>query len=273
MGAAADRWREALASWAIPEEILARAPESPWAFPVELFASRAIAGPRDMTPSSRTALDALPEGGSVLDVGCGAGAASLALVPRAGRLIGVDQSAGMLEAFQQKARAAGVKAVVIEGSWPEVAGTTPPADVVVCHHVAYNVPNLAEFATQLTDHAHRLVVMELTATHPLSNMNDLWMRLHRVRRPDRPTAGEAVAVLQEAGLRPRREDWTSSGGGGFARREDLVAFIRRRLCVGPERDAEIEAATADQVVERDGLFGFGGRPVVTLRWAVSAPPP
>src|SRR3989442_8618469 len=104
MGDAAERWREALASWAIPEEILARAPESPWGFPVELFASRAQAGPRNLAPSNRRALEALPEGGSALDVGCGAGAASLALVPKARRLIGVDSSAGMLEAFLDKAR-------------------------------------------------------------------------------------------------------------------------------------------------------------------------
>src|SRR5438105_9452665 len=103
MGAAADRWREALASWAIPEDILARAPESPWTFPVELFASRARAAPATLTPSNRRALEALPEGGTVIDVGCGAGAASLALVPKAGRLIGVDPSASMLEAFQDKA--------------------------------------------------------------------------------------------------------------------------------------------------------------------------
>ena len=35
------RWREQLEAWAIPTEILAAAPESPWAFPVGLFRSRA----------------------------------------------------------------------------------------------------------------------------------------------------------------------------------------------------------------------------------------
>ena len=36
MGAAED-WAEALASWAIPPEIMARAPEDPWAWPVGAF--------------------------------------------------------------------------------------------------------------------------------------------------------------------------------------------------------------------------------------------
>ena len=38
MASAAARWREALAEWAIPKEIIDRAPESPWHFPVKLFA-------------------------------------------------------------------------------------------------------------------------------------------------------------------------------------------------------------------------------------------
>ena len=80
----AERWSEALAGWAIPEEILAVAPESPWGFPTEVFvtaAREALVAPP--TPTHRRALEALPLGGVVLDVGAGAGAASLPLTPRA----------------------------------------------------------------------------------------------------------------------------------------------------------------------------------------------
>ncbi|MDP9241458.1 MAG: SAM-dependent methyltransferase, partial [Actinomycetota bacterium] len=88
---AADQWRDELASWAIPDEILAAASESPWGFPVELFrVADAVEPSMPDTPSRRRALEALPAGGSVLDVGCGGGAASLALAPPAGRLVGVD---------------------------------------------------------------------------------------------------------------------------------------------------------------------------------------
>src|SRR3954465_14601387 len=85
---AADRWREELAGWEIPPEILAQAPESPWGFPPELFA--APPDPVD-TPSRDRALEGLPPGGSVIDVGCGGGGGGLALgpppppAPRAGR--------------------------------------------------------------------------------------------------------------------------------------------------------------------------------------------
>ena len=126
MPTAATRWREDLARWAIPEEILARAPESPWHFPVKLFASRAdaVQGAAP-TPSNVRALEALPKAGSVLDVGCGAGAASLALASQASTLTGVDTSMEMLEAFLERAAGAGLNAEAVQGSWPEVAGRQP----------------------------------------------------------------------------------------------------------------------------------------------------
>ena len=266
MSSAAIRWGEALASWAIPRHILEAAPESPWAFPVELFASRADAAISHPTPSNHRAQEAFPDGGIVLDVGCGAGAAALPLASRASLLVGVDPSTGMLEAFLDRTRAAGVQARAIEGSWPEVAGDTPVADVVVCHNVFYNVTDLPTFALTLTDHARRRVVAELTGEHPLSTLNDLWMLFHGIRRPEEPTAETAVEVLSEAGLEPRREDWTALAFGGFARREDLIGFVRRRLCLTADRDPEIGEAVSDRIVDRDGLFGFPPRRMVTLWW-------
>src|SRR5258705_3256758 len=86
----ARRWREDLPSWAIPPEILAAAPETPWACPPALFgraAEEAVAagGARTeegrMTPSVLRAREAVPEGGSILDVGAGGGAARLPPCP------------------------------------------------------------------------------------------------------------------------------------------------------------------------------------------------
>ena len=265
-GPAAERWKRALAEWAIPEPILAAAPESPWTFPIELFASRADHAGETETPSAAKALEALPEGCTVLDVGCGAGAASLPLASRASELIGVDPSRDMLSAFEERAARLGTTVTSIEGRWPEVAPETPVADVTVCNHVFYNAPDLADFARALTEHARRRVVVELTRNHPQSSLNDLWLRFHGLHRPARPTADDAVEVLTEAGLRLERADWQPPHRGGFADRRDLVAWVRRRLCLTADRDAEIEAALAGRVLERDGLAGFAQQPVVTLWW-------
>ena len=128
---AATRWTEALAAWAIPEPILAAAPESPWGFPPSLFASAAIESVSgSLTPSHVRALDALPDRGFVLDVGSGAGAASLPLAPPAGRIVAVDMSAAMLTELRQLVAG---RALVdtVEGRWPDVAAQVPVADVAV----------------------------------------------------------------------------------------------------------------------------------------------
>src|SRR5438093_5542789 len=136
MPTAAEEWTEALASWAIPQEILATAPESPWHFPVSVFARRGeTAATSELTFSNLRAYEALPQGGTVLDVGCGGGAASLPLAARASRLIGVDTSIEMLNAFLENSRAARVRAEAIDGRRPEVDPRTPIHDVPLGAHV------------------------------------------------------------------------------------------------------------------------------------------
>src|SRR5947209_12604145 len=122
-------------------------------------------------PSRRRALEALPEGGSVLDVGVGGGASSLGLVPRAGLIVGVDPMEGMLASFEASAAAAGVPVRAVLGKWPDVADQVEPADVAVCHHAMYRVAEIEDFVTALTTHARRRVVVELSAHSPLAGLN------------------------------------------------------------------------------------------------------
>jgi SAM-dependent methyltransferase len=267
------RWREQLDGWAIPTEILAAAPESPWVFPVGLFRSRARrAGSWPATPSNREAARQLPAGGSVLDVGAGGGAASLPLAGLAGRLVAVDESPDMVAAFLAAAEAAGVPASGVEGRWPEVAGRVAPADVVVCHHVLYNVADLAPFADALTGHARRRVVAELTERHPLAGLAPLWRRFHDLDRPSGPGADDAVAALEALGLQVARQDWESRDRFGFDDFDELVAFTRRRLCLPAERDPEVAAALLEEGTRQvDGVWVSGQpRRVTTLSWPGSA---
>jgi SAM-dependent methyltransferase len=268
------RWRAELDAWAIPEEILAAAPESPWGFPVGLFRVRAERAAATRTPSNLEALRWLPPGGTVLDVGAGGGAASLPLAGRAGRLVAVDESAAMAAAFLEAAAKAGVEAEAVTGRWPEAAGRVGPAEVVVCHHVFYNVADLAPFAAALTDHARRRVVVELTDRHPLAAQAPLWRRFHGLERPAGPTADDAAAALRSLGLDPERQDWESAPRTGFDRLEDLVAFTRRRLCLPADRDDEVERALLEAGARQvDGYWAAGGsRKLTTLSWPGSAGP-
>ena len=262
---AARAWRENLDSWALPPEILAAAPESPWGCPPGLFArstEEAVAARHSApTPSQVRAREALPGGGSVLDVGAGAGAASLPLCPPGAVVTAVDQSADMLAAFARLAATRGVEHREVQGLWPEVAAGTGPADVVVCHHVLYNVADLVPFVTALPDHARRRVVVELTADHPQAVLNPLWLRFHGLVRPTRPTADDAVAVLQELGLDVGYEAFESPPRWDDEPvRAEVVAFTRRRLCLPPERDPEVAAAMPPS----------GPRPSVTIWWPGTA---
>ncbi len=264
---AAQRWRERLEAWAIPDEILARAAQSPWTQPTEVFARRAdaaLANPSGL--SYRLAREAIGDGGTVLDVGCGAGAASL---PLGQEIIGVDTDERMLAQLRDRAERAGLRVTAIHGRWPEVAAHTPVADVVACHHVAYNVPDLAEFARALNDHARRRVVMELSPTHPTAPLNPLWTALHGLARPTGPTAEDAVDVLREAGLEPRQGVSPRPPRPSYRDFDELVSVTRRRLCLSPDRDDELRAELlrlgVDPEHPRD-LPPPGGDLVVTLWW-------
>ena len=266
-------WREQLEAWAIPEEILAAVPDSPWELPVGLFRSRADqARERPPTPSDREAARWLPPGGTVLDVGAGGGAASLPLAGQAARLVAVDESAGMLEAFRAAAAAAGVAAETVHGHWPEVAARVAAADVVVCHDVLYNVQDLEPFARALTAHARHRVVAQLGERHPLVEEAPLWRTFHQLDRPAGPTADDAEAALRALGLAVERQDWTAGPRASFATFEDLVAFLRRRLCLPREREAELAAVlTAERVDDEHGVrLRRGPRHAVTLSWPGAA---
>jgi SAM-dependent methyltransferase len=252
-----------LRAWAIPDAVVAAAEVSPYFFDPGVFvaaADAALARAED-SPSDAVAGAALPSRGSVLDVGAGGGAASLRLP--AARITAVDPSRELLDAFTVRAVARGIEADTVEGSWPEVANAAPVADVVVCHHVLYNVPDLAAFAAELTAHARRRVVVELTAVHPMAWMTPYWEALQGVPQPTRPTADDAVAVLAQLGYAPERAEWTRAVQMIGENGPDRTDRIARRLCLPADRRDELERLlTAIPPPAR--------REVVTLWW--HAPP-
>jgi SAM-dependent methyltransferase len=266
---AVERWRAQLEAWAIPPELVAAAPESPFGFPAAAFRRRGerLGRPDAPTVTTHRALEALPEGGAVLDVGCGGGATSLPLAGRAGVVIGVDAQEDMLEGFLANARAAHVDARAVHGEWPAAARDVGEADVAVAGHVLYNVADLAPFVRGLARAAPR-TVLELTERHPLHWMNDLWLRLHRLERPDGPTADDAHAAIVELGFDVRLERWTAPPSTTtFDTREEAVALVRRRLCLDPTHDDEVAEALGDRLTVRDGRWSVGppgDRSIVTI---------
>jgi SAM-dependent methyltransferase len=270
-------WSEALRSWEIPSEIIDRATEPPWAMGDAIYVERArtaaaIGRGRDgeADPSRAAALEALaanPEGtGSVLDVGAGAGAAGLALAARCTRLTAVDRNERLLATLREEAAALDLPATTLAGRWPELARRVAVHDVAVCHHVLYDVPDLAPFLGALAEHARRRVVIEISARHPLAWVNPLWLRFHGIRRPERPSADDAVAAVHALGAVPSVRRWTRPTDAPSL--EAAVTRARRNLCLPPEREPEVAAAIED--LRAAGRLTGGPaspeRAVVTIWW-------
>ena len=262
-------WRGDLSAWAIPERITSAVAESPWVLPRQVFARRAdrLTGAPGGASYER-AWAALAPSGTVLDIGSGAGAACLPLAPRATTITAVDADANMLALLSERASAMGLDLRTVPGQWPGAAAQVPPADVVTCHHVIYNVPDVEPFLAALTSHARRLVVVETTTVHPLTVLSPLWLRFHGLTRPTGPTAADLLAILSEMGLKARHTEWSRPAEADYASFPELVDVTRRRLCLPPERANEVEAALLDMGIMREepGDLGSSGRDVVTIWW-------
>lgn len=263
-----ESWRADLARWAIPDAILAGAPVSPWGHSTARFVQRterALADPHG--PTLTRIAEALPEGGDVLDVGAGTGAATLPLAARMGELIAVDTSAEMLEELKAGAAALGLRVRAVRGRWPDVAAETPAVDVAVAAHVVYNVPDLAGFLTELTGHARHRVVLELTERHPMTWLAPLWAHFHGLVRPERPTADDVIAVAEALGHRVGHESRLAPLPR-FDTPEEMAENACRRLCLDPGRTEEVLAAVVALdmwPVPRDRWF--------TLWWESPSGPP
>jgi len=259
-------WAEQLRAWAIPDHIVAHAEVPPWSHDPKTFAVDDTLRPD--SPIFELARELLPaDGGSVIDIGCGGGRSSVPLAPRATHITGVDENPKMLERFADAAGAAGCSHREIRGRWPDVAidaelAGTPIElhDVAVCHHVFYNVPDLESFVVALTGIARLGAVAVLPRHHPQSAWNEGWLHFWNLKRPDGPTADDAIAVLRALGIEPEVVVVPRPPMSRFA--DDPAALVdsaRLRLCLHRDRNAEIEAWL------RDHPPAFMSD-VVVLRW-------
>ena len=241
MTTAAERWKSDLALWAIPKEILDQAVEKPWIHPPALFEIPEVI--KDSLSHQRSR-EAMPAGGTVLDIGCGGGIATYAIIPPAAHVIGVDEQQAMLDLYTANAKKFSVTSETVLGQWPDVADVTPVADVVTVFHVAYNVGEIPPFLAALNSHARKRVVIEVPVLHPMSNMNEGWKHFWNLIRPTVPAAIDLIDVLDEMGIKATIEYFESEilldkkvdGANGF---------IRRRLCLPEERQGEVDAFIAE----------------------------
>ena len=270
MTAAAERWRQQLAAWALPAELLGTVPESPYGWPPALWRRRAetAAARGETTPTLARVLALGGAGGSVLDVGAGTGRASLTLARQGHHITAVEPNPDMLLGLRELT--ADLPVEVVEGSWPEVAGRVAVHDVAMCAHVVYDVADVGPFLWGLHQHGARGVVIELTAVHPWAHLGRYYRALHNLERPSGPTAADLAEVVAEVtGTVPEVERWTRPPDLWFESIGEVLEFYGRRLVVPRTRWKELESLLAPEIVDEGGRFRLGGedRALVTIWWS------
>ena len=182
-------------------------------------------------------------------------------------LAAVDTQPEMLEELLTRANKRGLSTTAVVGQWPEVAPRTPAADVVVCHHVLYNVPDIVPFVQALDQHARRRVVIELTAAHPLSGLNPLWRHFHQLQRPERPTWRDAMAARCRPGpagrAQPSRRGAVDHGHLRGHRSDDPPEALPRWLA---ETDVVAELGKMGVRPEDSRSWSLGSPEIATLWW-------
>ena len=269
----AERWRADLAGWAIPEHITAAVGESPWVLPRQVFARRAD---RLRRGAGRAVLRsragrARPAGERARRRRRG-GRGLLAAAPQVTALTAVDTDDG----DARPAGPAGRPPAALPADRPRPLarrgrGQAGPADLVTCHHVLYNVPDLVPFIEALTAHARRRWSSRLAARHPLISLNPLWLLFHGLARPAGPAADDLLAILDAMGLGPGTLRGIVRAQADYATGSELVEVTRRRLCLPPERASEVAAALREAGQPGQPVdLGTSGREVVTIWWEGSA---
>jgi SAM-dependent methyltransferase len=137
----------------------------------------------------------------IVDVGGGAGRTGLPLALRCRGVVNVDPSAGMLAAFEEHARRAGIaNARTILGDWLSV--TPPRGTVALVNHVTYLTRDIVTFVERLEAAASRRVIITVGSPPPPSRNRAVFQAAYD--EPSEPVPGhvELINVLWELRIEP-----------------------------------------------------------------------
>jgi hypothetical protein len=164
---------------------------------------------------------------------------------------------------------------VVEGSWPDIASQTPPADIVVSAHVLYPIEDVVPFLQALDGHARRRCFLHLMVQQPWFDQFGLWETIHGEPRRPQPTYIDAVDLLHGLGCYTNVEVAWVETVRAFDGLDDAVERFAESVAVG--ENAERRRRLRDALAERlesleDGRLALPARryPLATVWWEAGA---
>ena len=222
----------------------------------------------------RLSREAVPDG-TVLDVGGGAGRLALPLALRSRWVTVVEPSPSMVGELRDAADDAGIGNVtVVQEDWEKAA--VVPADVSLCAHVVYGVPDIVPFVRKLCDKTVGRVLILLYTESPMAQLSPFWRAAHREERIELPAMPELLPVLWEMGIYPDVEMLEPTGVHVFESRAEALETLRHRIYIAPgsEEDVRLGDAASGLLEESaDGVVITGAKPrrQALLSWRPEPP--
>jgi SAM-dependent methyltransferase len=224
---------------------------------------------RTAEPALNVLLELVEPGETWLDIGAGGGRYALPLALRAGRVVALDPSAGMLEQLRGGMQEHGITNIqIVQARWP--VAERPTTDVAFIAHVGYDIEAIGPFLDAMEAAAVRLCVAMLFQQRPTYFFDQLWPDIHGEPRAALPALPEFLALLLARG-RPFEVRLAERLGATYESVEQAAHFARRQTWVRPgsEKDRLMQAAIARSLSERNGRYAFNWEPgqVGIVSWA------
>jgi SAM-dependent methyltransferase len=265
-------WRDQLILWSPPrvDSPQPQGTEDAWAKRAKWFGRMAAQSQISDNPLLSRIARIANRRSVILDIGAGAGRLAIPLAERVRRVLAVESSPSMRRALEERIMERKIDNVeLIAGRWPDVQA--PQVDIAFSANVVYDVADLGPFVLKMDQVADRGCFIELTPRHPLDALRDLWEEFLGWTPPNGPTYTDAVACLQQLGIKPQVEVVKSESGFRFRDLDQATAFYRDRLGLteGSGVEESLQKRLATKGIEKDGEWVSGWRfeETVILSWA------
>lgn len=150
-------------------------------------------------PVRDTVLSRVQPDETVLDVGAGAGRYAIPLASKTREVVALEPSPGMGKRLAEEAQRRGLSNVrVITSDW--LGAQVDPADVVLCAHVLYFVPDVVPFVRRLDEHARRLCMVVIRVDQMMAHLSPLYEEIWGEPLAQEPSFIDLYNILFSLGI-------------------------------------------------------------------------